>query len=174
MKLLYIISILLVTISCNIDMDSENELPISTEPNTNSDIDTQLGMPDNIQDNHNNSDVYQRITFNQILNDPYQIDKGLYSIVLTDKLNYVRGTHLKPKVGYIEAVHINGISTDFGYIRLVIILNEYVCYKTLLTNIESDIQYIFKIKINRLEEINNRSDLHVILWSDLVSKPERR
>lgn len=159
----------LIVLACDTDVNNEDNKPLELISDDSVSIDSQTTEIDS----QTTEKLYKHITFNEILNNPYQfnIDEELYSFYLTDKLNYSRSKSKKPKVGLVETIHISGKSADFGAIDLRILLNEYICFENLIENIELGIEYICQIQIYTIEKNDSIAD--VILWADLLSKPER-
>ena len=164
MKHLFLIFMFFIIIACNTSVNNQGE-----EDNTPLDLVSDDTVSEEIVESE---ESYRQITFNEILNDPFQFDdkEELFSMYATDNLNYSRRYYSKPKTGSVEALEISKESVDFGKIYLTILLNEWICYENLINGIESGAVYILRFKIYDV----NESDNHMTLWADLLSKPERR
>ena len=160
------ITIISIFIACDSNMDNKNSDPLD------------LVSDDSISMESENLTTQEtgarQITFNEILNNPFQfndIDEMFY-IYTTDRLDYSKEYYTKPKQGSVEGLLITGESVDFGYIQLRILLNEWICYENLINGIESGTVYILHFNIYRIEEFDGFPS--IILWADLLSKPDKR
>ena len=160
------ITIISIFIACDSNMDNKDSDPLNLVS------DDSISMES--EDLTTQEAEYRHITFNEILNNPFQFNDidEMFSIYTTDRLEYSKNHYTKPKEGSVEALLISGKNVDFGDVQLTILLNEWICYENLINGIQSGTVYILHFKIYRIEEFDGFPD--IILWADLLSKPDKR
>ena len=157
------ITIISMFIACNSNMDNNDSDPLDLVSDDSISMESENLTTQEAE--------YRQITFNEILNNPFQFDDTdeMFSIYATDNLEYSKRNFNKPKEGSVEALLITVKSVDFGDVQLRILLNEWICYENLINGINSGTVYILHFKFNRIEEFKGSPS--IILWADLLSKP---